>query len=104
MNARAADLNAVELDVAVDRTHVIRLGYVLAGVLASFALYLVLSPRTPVRSAVRILCPWSNVEPPTRVTIHDVQPGNITAFHGDHVIVSAEISGLGDGEPGPSDL
>ena len=34
----AADLSNVEIDVAVDRTHVIRLGYVLAGVVAVFSL------------------------------------------------------------------
>ena len=95
----AADLSTCEIGVAVDRTHVIRLGYVLVAVLAVFSLYLVLSPKSPIRSAARILWPWSAIEAPTRVTIHDVQPGNATAFYGDFVTVSAEMAGLRAGEP-----
>jgi hypothetical protein len=95
----AADLDEVEMDVAVDRTHVIHLGYVLVVVLALFCLYLVVSPKNPIRSAARVLLPWSNIDAPTRVTIHDVQPGDTTAFLGEFVTVSAELSGLRDDEP-----
>ena len=95
----AADLAGVEMDVAVDRTHVIRLGYVLAAVVAAFSLYLVVSPKSPIRSAARVLWPWSSVEAPTRVTIRDVQPGDTVAFRDDFVTVSAEVAGLRDGEP-----
>ena len=99
MERRAAtDLMEVELDVAVDRTGVIRLGYVLVGVLAIFCLYLVLSPKNPIRSAARVLWPWSNVAAPTRVTIRDVRPGDTTAFYGDFVAATAVVSGLGDDE------
>lgn len=94
----AADLSRVELDTAIDRTHVIRLGYVLVAVLAIFSLYLVFSPKNPIRSAVRVLWPWSGVEAPTRVTIRGVQPGNAVAFHDDSIAVSAEVSGLREGE------
>ena len=95
----AADLSGVELDTAVDRTHVIRLGYVLVGVLAVFSLYLMVSPKNPIRSAVRVLWPWSAVEAPTRVSIRSVQPGDAVAFHDDSIAVSAEVSGLREGEP-----
>lgn len=94
----AADLGNAQLDVAVDRSHLIRLGCILAGVLAVFCLYLVVSPKNPIRSAARVLWPWSSIEAPTRVTIHDIQPGNVTAFHGDFVTISAEIAGLREGE------
>ena len=90
----AADLSNVEVDAAVDRTHIIRLGCVLAGVLAIFSLYLIVSPKNPIRSAARVLWPWASVEAPTRVTIRDILPGNTVAFHGNHVTVSAEIAGL----------
>ncbi len=95
----AADLSNIEIDVAVDRTHVVRLGCVLLAVVALFSLYLVLSPKSPMRSAARVLWPWSTIEAPTRVTIHDVQPGDVTAYYGDVVTVSAELSGLRAGEP-----
>ncbi len=95
----AVDLSKIQIDVAVDRTHVIRLGCVLLVVVALFGLYLVLSPKNPIRSAARVLWPWSAVEAPTRVTIHDIRPGDATAYYGDSVTVSAEFSGLRAGEP-----
>ena len=84
--------------MAVDRIHVIHLGYLLAGVLAVFCLYLAFSPKSTVRSAARILWPFSSVEAPTRCTIHDLRPGDATGFYGDSVTISAEIDGLQDGE------
>ncbi|MEN6558259.1 MAG: hypothetical protein ABFC54_08785, partial [Thermoguttaceae bacterium] len=94
----AADLSGIESDAAVDRTSVVRLGAALAVVLAMFAIYLVVSPKNPLRSAARVLWPWADVAAPTRVTIREVQPGNVVAFYGDRINVSAEIVGLGDAE------
>jgi len=100
MEYRAAvDLSKIQVDVAVDHTRVIRLGYVLLAVVAMFSLYLVLSPKNPLRSAARVLWPWSAIEAPTRVTIHDIRPGDATAYYGDSVTVSAELSGLRADEP-----
>lgn len=94
----ATDLSKVQLEVAVDRTRVVRLGTLLAVVVAVFALYLVISPKSPLRSAARVIWPWSSVASPTRVTISNVQPGDASAFHGDSISVSAEIAGLREGE------
>lgn len=94
----AADLSQVEIEAAVDRTHVIRRGYVLVGAVAAFALYLVLSSKSPLASAARVLCPWSDRAAPTRVTLLGVKPGDTTAFHGEFVAVSAEMSGVEPGE------
>ena len=94
----AADLSQVRIETAVDRTHLVRLCCALAVVLALFSLYLVFSPKNPLRSAARVLFPWSNVAAPTRVTIDDVLPGDTAAFHGEFITVSAELAGLRDGE------
>jgi len=90
----AADLSQIEIEAAVDRTHVIRLGYVLAGMVAVCCLYLVLSPKGLLSSAARVLWPWSGIAAPTRVTIEDVKPGDAAAFHGEFVTVSAEVRGV----------
>jgi hypothetical protein len=95
----AADLVGLEMDVAVDRTRVIRLGYVLLAVVAVFGLYLTISPKSSIRSAARVLWPWSSIEAPTRVTIREIQPGDAVAFYGDFVTISAEVAGLREGEP-----
>lgn len=94
----AADLSQVHVETAVDRTHLVRLCCALAVVLAMFSLYLVVSPKNPLRSAARVLFPWSSVAAPTRVTIDDVRPGDTAAFHGEFITVSAELAGLHDGE------
>jgi len=95
----ATDLSQVTIETAVDRRHVIRLGYLLAGLLAVCCLYLVLSPKNPLVSAARIVWPWANISAPTRVTIEEIKPGDVVAYHGDFIDVSAEVDGLADGEP-----
>jgi hypothetical protein len=99
MEQRAAtDLAKVELDAAVDETRAIRMGYVLAAVFAICCLYLVLSPKNPLRSAARVLLPWASIEAPTRVTIHNVEPGDGIGQYGDFVTIQAEVAGLRNGE------
>ena len=95
----AADLKRVRADTAVDRAHVIRLGYLLVGILAVFCLYLLFSPKSPISSAARVLMPWARIPAPTRVTIEEVKPGDVAAFYGESVAVSAEVKGLQEGEP-----
>ncbi len=95
----AADLSKVRLEMAVDRTRLVRLGTVLAALVLVCSLYLALSPKSLLQSAQRLLWPWSSVPAPTRVTIHDVRPDDdTTAFHGESVAVSAEVAGLREGE------
>jgi hypothetical protein len=95
----AADLSKVKIEVAVDRTHLLHLVWALAIAVALFVLYLLVSPKSPLSSAARILLPWSNIEAPTRVTISDVLPGDKTVFHGDSIEVSAVVNGLHKNEP-----
>ena len=94
----ARDLKTVRLETVVDRTPLVRLGYLLVAVAAIFALYLVLSPKNPLVSAARVLWPWAEIAAPTRVRIADVDPGSTTAFYGDHVSISAAVQGLRDDE------
>lgn len=96
----AADLNQIEIDLAVDRHGILRWLYILLAVFVIFCLYLFISPKNPLVSAGRVLWPWANVQPPTRVTIDDsVSPGDATKFNGDTMTVSAEVHGLKEGEP-----
>ena len=94
----AADLLKVPVEHAVDRGGIVHLACVLAGVVAVFALYLALSPKNPLVSAGRVLWPWSSVPAPTRVHIEEVSPGDKVVFTDDHQEISAQVSGLRDGE------
>ena len=95
----AADLSHVQVESAVDRSGLIKIGYVLAGVLAFCAAYTILSPKSTFQSAHRIIAPWANAPPPSRVRIEDVQPGNKDVYHGEPVSVSAACYDVREGEP-----
>ena len=94
----AADLAQIEIDTTVDRSPVIRHGYLLVLVLAICCLYLLLSPKSPLTSFGRIIWPLADIKAPTRVTIDQIEPGSIEAFQGDTIVVTAEIHGLKDDE------
>jgi len=94
----ATDLEKIPADVVVDRSRVIRLGYLLVAVLAVACLYLVMSPKSPLVSARRVVWPWADVKAPTRVTIDGVKPGDELVYQGDVIAVSAKVDGLADDE------
>ncbi|MBN2024313.1 MAG: hypothetical protein JW809_16140 [Pirellulales bacterium] len=100
VSRRAADdVVRISPEVAVDRGHVLRLGYVLVVLVLVGAIYQVASPKSPLRSAFRMVLPWADIAAPTRVTFEDVEPGDAVVFHGERIVVSAEVTGLGDDEP-----
>ena len=59
------------------------------------AIYKVASPKDPVKTVGRIMAPWADIAPPTRVAIVAVHPGNSTVMRGQAAKISAEIAGLG---------
>lgn len=89
----AADLSHVAVDHAVDRTRLIKLGYVLAGIVFACAIYKVVSPKDPFQTVARVLVPWSGVSRPSRVDIEYVRPGDAEVFHGQTLKVSAKVVG-----------
>ncbi len=95
----ANDIASVEMEAAVQRTHVFRLGYVLAAVLAVCCLYFVLSPKSLLTSAARVLWPFGNIPAPTRVVLGEIEPGDATVYLGDTMTVTAVARGLRDDEP-----
>ena len=90
----AQGLTRVSVDSAVDRTALIRIGYVMLAVVALAALYKVLSPKDPVVTAERVLLPWSDIVPASRVSINEVTPGTVTVSRGEFVEVTAEVRGI----------
>jgi pimeloyl-ACP methyl ester carboxylesterase len=90
----ASGLSGVDVEGAVDRSRLIHLGYALVALVATFALYFILSSKDPLKSVGRILVPWSDVAAPSRVEIIDMKPGNTTVFRGQPLVVSAEVKGL----------
>jgi hypothetical protein len=95
----ASDLSHVNTESAVDRSRLIRIGYVLIAVLVVCAGYTILAPKSPFQSAARILAPWADIARPSRVRIENVQPGNAQVFQGQTLTVSAECYNLREAEP-----
>lgn len=94
----ATRLATVTVESTVDRSGLIRIGYVMLGVVIAAALYYLVSPKDALATAGRVLMPWADIAAPTRVTINDVQPGDATVIRGQQLDVSAEVAGLRDGE------
>lgn len=94
----ASDLRRVSVETTVDRSHVLRLGYILAGMVVILAMYLLISPKNPLISFRRVIWPWAHVAAPTRVVIDNVEPGDWSTFLGEFAAVTAEVSGLNPGE------
>jgi hypothetical protein len=94
----AANLERTSLEHVVDRTRLIQIGYLLLALVAAFCTYFLLSPKSPLQTVGRVILPWSDLQPPSRVEINDIQPGTATVFRGERASVSAEIKGLEEGE------
>ncbi len=92
----AQRLSRVPVDAAVDRTLLIRFGYVLVAIVALALAYKVLSPKDPVVAARRVLMPWADIVPASRVNISNIEPGAVTVSRGEYLDVSAEVRGIGD--------
>jgi len=90
----AAGLSRVSAETAVDRSHLVRVGYLLAGVVAVCCFYLAISPKSLLASFGRVLWPWASIPAPTWVTIDAVEPGDVAAYQGDTIVVSAEVHRL----------
>jgi hypothetical protein len=94
----ATRLAGVTVESTVDRSGLLRVGYVMLGVVIAASLYYLLSPKDALQTAGRVLLPWADIAPPTRVAVNDVQPGDTTVIRGQQVEVSAEVSGLREDE------
>ena len=94
----ATRLARVPVDTAVDRSRLIRLGYVLLAALVIAVGYKLISPKDPFQTVSRVLLPWARIAAPTIVTIDNIEPGDATVAHGSSLNVSAVIRGIGAGE------
>jgi collagen type III alpha len=92
----AQRLSASHADAQIDHRALLRLGYALVAITAICALYSVLSPKNLAVSAARVLAPWTNLAPPSRVHITNVKPGDASVAIGERVAISAEISGTSE--------
>ena len=85
----ASDVSHVAVEQTVDRSAVIKAGYLLVAVMGVSAAYKILSPKDPVQTVRRIVAPWADIVRPSRVAIDDIQPGDAEVLHGNKLTISA---------------
>jgi hypothetical protein len=91
----ALDLRNVNVDLAVDKSRLIHVGYLVSALMILFAAYTILSPKDVFQTIRRISLPWADISRPTRVTIDEVQPGDGNPILGSQVEISARVRGVG---------
>ncbi|MGC3966571.1 MAG: hypothetical protein QM775_04135 [Pirellulales bacterium] len=90
----AVRLSAVPGDAPVDRSALIRWGYVLIGVLMAALGYALFAPKDALRSVGRVMAPWADLAPPTRVSLEELTPGNVDKRRDDVVEIKLRTRGM----------
>lgn len=98
LEQQAAQGLADSESTSVERSDLIRWGYVLVGLIGVMALYLVVSPKNPLTTAVRLLAPWADIPPASRVEIANIEPGATSVSQAETLTITADISGLREEE------
>ena len=89
----ATDLSTISPDATVDKSNVIRTGFVLVGLVALTIGYAIFSPKSPLPTIMRVLAPGAKISKPAAVMIQEVIPGDADVFFGDRPQVTAKVYG-----------
>ncbi len=98
IGAQAAGRLRTHDQLPEEATGTLRWWIAASAALALLVAYAVISPKNSFQSAGRLLAPFASIDPPRRVSIRDVTPGDTDAIAGRVVEVSAVIDGLREGE------
>lgn len=98
LERQAAERLAGVGETPIDHTPAVRAAKTLLALVALVGLYVVVTPKDFFASAGRVLAPWADILPPSRVRITAVTPGNARVAQGDSLELSAEVAGLREGE------
>lgn len=90
----AVRLSGVPGDAPVDRTALIRWGYVLIAVLVAAVGYSLAGPKDALRSMGRVMAPWADLAAPTRVSIVELTPGDVEKRRDDVVEINLRTRGM----------
>jgi len=97
-NRAATDLQQVEVEGAVDRSQLVKIGIVLAAIVLVCGVFVAVRPQNALATLQRVAAPWSGAARATRVRIHSVDPGDTERFYRDELQIVAAIEGLREDE------
>lgn len=89
----AVALSRTDVDLAIDRRPLMRIMYVLLGIVVVGCLYTVLTPKKIAPSIYRALLPTADAAVATRTEILDVKPGDVEVLARSQVEVIVDLSG-----------
>ncbi len=89
----AEKLASVPEESTVDRSSLIRTGFLLVGIVTAAVLYTMFSPKSPFPAIGRIFSPAAKISSPSIVQISDVTPGDTDIFFGQPLEVTAMVTG-----------
>ncbi|MFN7733872.1 MAG: hypothetical protein ACK5OB_18385 [Pirellula sp.] len=97
---RYAVRNLKEQDASdvVDSATLVRLGAAFFGGLLCTGIYLFASPKSGFTSIARMVAPWANIAPASRVQFVDIQPGTSTVTQGSSLPIAVTVRGMHQGE------
>ncbi|MCH2178050.1 MAG: hypothetical protein MK106_04525, partial [Mariniblastus sp.] len=89
----ATDLSTVTVDQTIDRSGLIRMGFILVVLSAIAIVYSMVSPKNPFQTIARVVAPTARIAKPASVSIENVSPGDVSVFFSDRLQVTAEVRG-----------
>ncbi len=82
----------------VDSATVVRLSAAFFGCLLCGIIYLFASPKSGFTSVARMIAPWADIAPASRVQFVDIQPGTTTVTQGSSLPLTVTVRGMHQGE------
>ena len=92
------DLTTDRIQDGIDNRSLSQWGYSGLAALVLIAIYFAWMPQPSLQTIHRIVIPWDTVARPSEITINNIFPGDIEAYYGDAVQITAEVNGLDDHE------
>jgi len=89
----AKQLKGQDVASVIDQLNPLKLAAALMGLTLLGAIYLATSPKSVPATIQRLLMPWANVAPATRVQIVSVTPGNAAVVQGSNLSIAIQVRG-----------
>jgi len=87
-------LRSADATQVADTANLVRLSAAFFGCLLCIAIYFFASPKSGWTSVSRLLLPWANIAPATRVRFVQITPGDTTVMQGSTLLVDVTLRGL----------
>ncbi|MCY2975843.1 MAG: hypothetical protein NTW52_14400 [Planctomycetota bacterium] len=89
----AKQLKGQDIASVIDQLNPLKLAAALMGLTLIGAIYLATSPKNVPATIQRLLMPWANIAPATRVQIVSITPGDTSVIQGSNASIAIQVRG-----------